>query len=80
MSSVSSTRMEDVSNSQKGISPKATTWMQMYIFNDRSVTLDLLNRAEACGFSGIVVTVDGPVSGQWKRNIPETFGNRVQNK
>ena len=80
MSSVSSIKMEDVANSLKIASPKATLWMQMYIFKDRSVTLDLLKRAETSGFSAIVVTVDSPISGQWKTNLPEGFASRTQDK
>lgn len=80
MSCVSSTSIEDVSTYLKDVSPKAALWMQMYIFKDRCVTLDLLKRAEASGFSGVVVTVDSPISGQWKTNLPEGFASRTQDK
>lgn len=80
MSCVSSTSIEDVSTCLKDVSPKAALWMQMYIFKDRSVTLDLLKRAEDSGFSAIVVTADSPISGQWKTNLPEGFANRTQDR
>lgn len=80
MSSVSSTSIENVSSCSKNVSPKATIWMQIYMFKDRSVTLDIIRRAEKNGFSAIVVTVDAPISGQWKTNLPEGFAGRTQNK
>lgn len=32
-------------------------WFQLYVYKDRHVTADLVHRAEACGFTAIVLTV-----------------------
>ncbi|MEV5176587.1 alpha-hydroxy acid oxidase [Streptomyces flaveolus] len=41
-----------------------TTWFQLYWLRDRSVTADLLQRAEAAGCSAVVLTVDTPLMGR----------------
>jgi len=38
-------------------------WFQLYIQPDRGFTRDLVARAEAAGYSALVVTADAPVSG-----------------
>lgn len=45
-------------------------WFQLYVFQDRSITVDLVQRAAAAGASAIVVTVDTPVLG--RREADET--------
>lgn len=40
--------------------PNAIKWLQVYIYPDRSITENLIRRAEASGFKGVVVTVDSP--------------------
>ena len=42
-------------------SPK---WFQLYCHRDRAITEDLIKRAEAAGYSAVVVTVDAPVLGR----------------
>jgi 4-hydroxymandelate oxidase len=37
---------------------------QLYCLKDRSVVNSLVKRAEACGYQGLVVTVDSPASGK----------------
>jgi 4-hydroxymandelate oxidase len=39
-------------------------WYQLYIFQDRAITRDLVQRAEAAGASALVVTVDVPKLGR----------------
>lgn len=39
-------------------------WFQLYIFRDREITVDLVQRAEAAGASALVVTVDTPKLGR----------------
>lgn len=48
-------------------------WQQLYIFRDRSVTADLAARAEACGASALVVTIDSPWLGRRIRNLRNHF-------
>lgn len=38
-------------------------WFQLYVFANRDLTLDLVRRAEAAGYSALVLTVDVPVLG-----------------
>lgn len=56
---LSSLPMEMIAAQAQG-SPQ---WFQLYLQPDRGVTRALLQRAEAAGFSAIVLTVDAPVSG-----------------
>jgi 4-hydroxymandelate oxidase len=39
-------------------------WFQLYVFKDRSITRELVERAEAAGASAIVLTVDVPKLGR----------------
>ncbi|MEO5717604.1 MAG: alpha-hydroxy-acid oxidizing protein, partial [Chthoniobacterales bacterium] len=55
LSSLSNTAMESVL-AEAG-SPR---WFQLYIYKDREVTLELVQRAEAAGAEAIVLTVDAP--------------------
>ncbi|KAH9382432.1 hypothetical protein HPB48_004306 [Haemaphysalis longicornis] len=44
--------------------PDAILWLQLYVFKNRSITEDLIRRAECSNFSAIVLTVDAPTWGQ----------------
>ncbi|KAF8773853.1 Hydroxyacid oxidase 1 like protein [Argiope bruennichi] len=61
LSSFASTLLEDVGKAAQNSS--IHLWMQMYIFNNRSWTTTLIQRAELSGFKGIVITADAPVDG-----------------
>lgn len=39
-------------------------WFQLYIYKDREITKSLVQLAEACGYQGIVLTVDAPIYGK----------------
>jgi 4-hydroxymandelate oxidase len=43
-------------------------WMQLYVFSDRGLSEELVKRAEAAGFSALVVTADLPVPGYRERD------------
>ncbi|KAJ8027351.1 Peroxisomal (S)-2-hydroxy-acid oxidase GLO5 [Holothuria leucospilota] len=62
--------LEDVASS----APNALLWMQIYPFKDRSNTADMVRRAERSGYKAIVVTVDSPRCGPFKRR----FRDRMQ--
>jgi len=38
-------------------------WLQLYVCVDRHVTIDMVQRAKAAGYTAIVLTVDRPVLG-----------------
>jgi len=43
--------------------PSGPRWFQLYVQRDRSITRDLVQRAEAAGYEAIALTVDLPVLG-----------------
>lgn len=49
--------------------PQASRWFQLYVFNDRSVSRELVARAEEAGYEALVVTVDLPVRGAREREL-----------
>lgn len=55
-STLSSCSLEDIAGSTRG-----DKWFQLYFQPRREHTLDLLRRAEAAGYSAIVVTLDTPL-------------------
>ena len=68
LSSLSNTAMESVF-AQAG-SPR---WFQLYIYKDREITLELVQRAEAAGAEAIVLTVDAPSLGTRERDVRNSF-------
>ena len=48
-------------------------WIQLYVYKDRSVTLDLVRRAERAGYKAIAVTVDTPLLGRREADIRNRF-------
>lgn len=54
---------------------ETTLWFQLYMQTTRAATLRLVRRAEAAGYTAIVVTVDAPVNGV--RNIEQRAGFRL---
>ena len=68
LSSLSNTAMESVF-AQAG-SPR---WFQLYIYKDREITRELVQRAEAAGAEAIVLTVDAPGPGTRERDARNNF-------
>lgn len=68
LSSLSNTAMEKVF--AEANSPK---WFQLYIYKDRQITNDLVQRAEAAGAEAIVLTVDAPGLGTRERDTRNNF-------
>ncbi|MFJ3644365.1 aminotransferase class I/II-fold pyridoxal phosphate-dependent enzyme [Streptomyces sp. NPDC090108] len=48
-------------------------WLQLYCFRDRGLTRELVERATAAGFEGLVLTVDVPRLGRRHRDTRNTF-------
>lgn len=44
-------------------------WFQAYILQDKERLNDLINRAQAAGYEGLVITVDLPVGGKRERDL-----------
>jgi 4-hydroxymandelate oxidase len=80
LSTMSSRSMEDVARAadDAGGGPR---WFQLYVHRDRALSAELVQRADAAGFSAIVVTVDLPVASVRERDVrnrlgyPQVFGN-----
>jgi isopentenyl diphosphate isomerase/L-lactate dehydrogenase-like FMN-dependent dehydrogenase len=49
--------------------PDVPRWFQLYVFNDRGVSRDLVARAVEHGYEALVVTVDLPVFGYRERDL-----------
>lgn len=53
--------------------PAAPRWFQVYVLSDRGVTRALVEEAEACGFTALVLTVDAPRAGRRERDLRTGF-------
>jgi len=53
--------------------PGAPRWFQVYVFEDRPITTDLVEEACAHGYSALVLTVDTPLLGRRERDIRVGF-------
>uniref|UniRef100_A0A023FZS9 (S)-2-hydroxy-acid oxidase n=1 Tax=Amblyomma parvum TaxID=251391 RepID=A0A023FZS9_AMBPA len=69
LSTLSSTSLEEV----RRVAPKALLWLQLYVFKNRSVTTELIHRAERAGYKALVLTVDTPTWGQRIVDIRNAF-------
>jgi len=49
--------------------PDAPRWFQLYVFKDRGVSRDLVQRASGAGYEALVVTVDLPLFGIREREL-----------
>ncbi len=67
LSSLSNTPLEDVA------AAAGRRWFQLYVFRDRAVTRDLVERAEAAGYEAILLTVDAPILGRRERDVRNRF-------
>ena len=52
-------------------------WFQLYVFEDRARTVDLIRRAEKAGAAALAVTVDAPVLGRRERDVRNKFAMRA---
>ena len=68
LSSLSNTAMESVF--AQAASPR---WFQLYVYKDREITRELVQRAEAAGAEAIVLTVDAPGLGTRERDARNNF-------
>ena len=65
LSTVGSTSIEDV----RAAAPRGDLWFQLYFTADQEVNEGLLSRAEAAGYSTVLLTVDTTVSGMRLRDV-----------
>jgi len=75
LSTLSSFSMEDVAAATNG--PK---WFQLYVWKDRQLVKEMMDRAKAAGYSALILTVDFPITGNRERDprngftIPPSYG------
>jgi L-lactate dehydrogenase (cytochrome) len=67
---MSSLTLEEV----RRAAPQGRLWFQTYLWRDRSVVSELLDRAEAADYEALVVTVDVPRSADRRRDRRNGFG------
>lgn len=63
LSTLATSSIEDVAAAAGG-----DLWFQLYIWRDRAVTRDMLQRARAAGYRVLVITADTPVAGLRERD------------
>lgn len=69
LSTISTSSIEEVA----AAAPKAIKWLQLYVFLDRKLTLELVHRAEKSGFKALVLTVDAPTFGDRRNELRNNF-------
>ncbi|KAJ2943768.1 hypothetical protein O0L34_g8088 [Tuta absoluta] len=69
LSTIATSSIEEVAEA----APNATKWFQLYIYNDREVTKNLVLRAERAGFKAIALTVDTPLFGIRRADVRNKF-------
>jgi L-lactate dehydrogenase (cytochrome) len=69
LSALASTSIEELAREVPGPS-----WFQLYLWRDRGITRDLVQRAQASGYGALVVTVDVPRLGSRDRDRRNSFG------
>lgn len=72
LSTVSTKSLEDVAAAADSIAP-TPRWFQLYVYKDRSKTVELLRRAVASGYTAVVLTADTPVLGRREADIHNRF-------
>ena len=69
VSTMATVTLEDIARA----APGGTRWFQFYVHRDRSLSADLVRRAEASGCSAVVLTVDVPVLSNRRREAEHHF-------
>jgi isopentenyl diphosphate isomerase/L-lactate dehydrogenase-like FMN-dependent dehydrogenase len=69
LSSAATVRPADVA----AAAPDGQRWFQVYVFEDRALTNELVDEACANGYSALVLTVDTPFLGRRERDIRVDF-------
>lgn len=67
-SSSSSWNLEDIAAASSGVK-----WFQLYIWKDRKLTAQIVERARSAGYSALVLTVDVPISARRERDLRNGF-------
>ena len=68
LSTLSTRSIEEVASVSQG-----RRWFQVYVWRDRGLVKEMLERASAAGYEAIVITVDTPVPGRRERDVRHGF-------
>lgn len=68
LATLSSVSIEDIGTATNG--PK---WFQLYVWKDRGLVKEMLDRAKAAGFTAMFLTVDLPIAGNRERDLKNGF-------
>ena len=69
LSTLSSVSIEDIAALRK----TAPQFFQLYVWKDRVLVKEMLDRAKAAGFAALILTVDFPVTGKRERDVRNGF-------
>ena len=72
-STLSTCTLEEIAAALATQSGAVRGFFQLYVYKDRSLTQDLVRRAEASGYGAIVLTVDTPMLGRRERDVRNRF-------
>jgi (S)-mandelate dehydrogenase len=73
LSTASNCSIESVAASSTG-----SKWFQLYPWGDRAVVGRLIERAKACGYRALLVTVDSLIAGKRERDLRNRFSHEVK--
>jgi 4-hydroxymandelate oxidase len=68
VSTMATTRLEAVAESTT-----TPLWFQLYVYKDREITRNLVERAEASGYQALMLTVDVAIAGNRERDVRNRF-------
>ena len=68
-SSWATTSIEDVAQA----SGSGLRWFQLYVYRDKTITANLVQRAERAGYKALVITVDTPILGRRLADCRNSF-------
>jgi L-lactate dehydrogenase (cytochrome) len=51
----------------------APRWMQVFVYRDRGLTREFTERAKACGYDALVLTIDNQMTGNRERDVRNGF-------
>jgi 4-hydroxymandelate oxidase len=68
LSTLSTASIEEVAGTGRG-----ARWFQLYMYRDRQVSVDMIDRAAAAGYQAVALTVDTPILGRRERDFRNAF-------
>ena len=72
VSAGASITLEEIAAAQ----PQLIKWFQLFIYNDRRITLDMSRRAQESGYKALVLTIDQNINGIRYRNKKNKYEDK----